>query len=158
MGGPGMGGGMNIPAVTVILETTAPVAAAKARLDRVDSFSEATKDYVVISVVGLRMMGGGRRGPNGEAPDPERMAQMQQMMEQRLLQSTTLTTKEKKTFAPSAIKLTRGETANTASFTFPRNDLNLDTKEFTFKTGMGPMEIVAKFNTKDLAFDGKPAY
>jgi hypothetical protein len=158
MGGgpPGGMGGMSIPAVQVTIETAAPIAAARGRLDRKDPFSEMAKEYVVISVSGLRMMGGGRP-PQGGPPDPERMEQMQAQMQQRLLEATSIVTKEKEAFRAEQIRMVRGETGNVAYFAFPRKALNLDTKEFTFKTAMGPMEINAKFATKELAFDGKTA-
>ncbi len=164
MGGPGGGmggpGGMSIPPARVTIESSAAVAAAKRILDQKDAFSEIREKFIVVSVSGLRMgmggMGGGR-GSQQREPDPERMRDMQAQMQQRLLESTTIITKEKQTHQPAEVRVLRGEAGNLMLFTFNREELNLDTKEFTFKTQMGPMEITAKFNMKDLTLDGKPA-
>lgn len=168
MGGPGMGGpggggpggGMSMPPVRVTFETAMPVAEAKKILDRTDAFAQLREQFVVVSVSGLRMMGGPRREPGSDTPpqpDPERMAEMQAQMQQRLLEATAITTKEKAAFRPSEVKISRSERGSVAFFAFDRKELNLDTKEITFKTSMGPMEISAKFNLKDMSVDGKPA-
>jgi hypothetical protein len=98
-------------------------------------------------------------GPGGgrQAPDASDRESMQAQMQQRLRESTTITTKEKQAYQPAEVRLLRGESGNIALFTFSREELNLDTKEFTFKTQMGPMEIAAKFNLKDLTLEGKPS-
>lgn len=146
-GGGGMGGGMSLPSIRVTLETSPAIAAAKGRLDQKDPFSELRSQLVVISVSGMRAprAQGGKNGP-----DPERM-------QRSLLEATTITTKEKQAFQPAEVKIGRTETGSLILFAFKRDELNLDTKEFTFKTALGPMEVSAKFSMKDLSFGGQPA-
>lgn len=168
-GGGGMGGGgvegggpggMQLPAVRVTFETAMPVAEAKGRMELQDAFKGVREEYIVISVSGMRMMGGmggrggqGVEGANG-APDPERRKQMQQDIQAKLLQMTTLKVKDDKVFQPAEAKMQQTVNGQVMLFAFPRKELNLkaEDKQVTFKTTMGPMEISVKFNLKDMMF------
>jgi hypothetical protein len=172
MGGPGMGGdmgpggraeGMEAPKLTVRWESAEPVreAAAKAEDPNASQFTEWSKEYYVISVSGMRMMGGGmgrRPGPAaGEdrpQPDPSRMEQMQQ----RMKEATLLKRKGRDPVRPAEIRMVRASQGMLAVFLFPRTEaLSADEKEFAFETQFGPMAIGTKFNAKDMQWGGKPA-
>lgn len=165
MGGPGgpmggeggPGGGMQMPKVKVAFETAMPVAEAKARIEIKDAFSSLREQYVVVSVSGMRMMGG-MGGPGGgprEGQSETDGAGRQKAMQERLLQMTTIKIKDDKVYQPAEVKMQQTANGAVMLFAFPRNELKLtpDDKQLTFKTSMGPMEIQVKFNLKDMMFD-----
>ncbi|MBY0374534.1 MAG: hypothetical protein K2Q23_11105, partial [Bryobacteraceae bacterium] len=159
-GGMGGGGGMQMPKVKVAFETALPVAEAKARIEVKDAFVGLREQYVVISVSGMRMMGGmGGRGAagggEGKGPGQVDPAERAKAMQERLLQATSLKVDKEKVFQPTEAKMQQTAGGAVMLFAFPRNELKLtpEDKQVTFKTSMGPMEISVKFNLKDMVFD-----
>lgn len=151
MGGPGGGGGpRQMPKLRVTFETARPVIAAKGILDMKDAFSPLQKQFVVVSVSGMPMMPGRPRGGEGIP---------QEGAEERLLQLTTLKLGSGVTVQPAEVKLQQTATGQVAVFAFPRNELALKSgeKQVTFKTSMGPLQVQAKFNVKDMVFDKETA-
>ena len=171
MGGGGGGGPMSGPAggqmpqVRVTFETAMPVAEAKGRIEIQDGFKGVREEYVVISVSGMRMMGGmgSRSGAQakgkGEPPTPESRKQQQEEMQARLLQLTTLKVKDDKVFQPAEAKIQQTVNGQVMLFAFPRKELDLkpDDKSLTFKTTMGPVEISVKFSLKEMMSQEKLA-
>ena len=187
MGGPGMGGGgwggggggggwgggrgdrgesdqggMPTPKVLVRWDSAAPLrdAAAKGPVtEMAKRVAEWTQDFYVVSVTGLpmmRSMGSGRKG-DPQAPNPERIEQMQRRLEQRLKDATKLTIKGRDPIAPARVEsISTPEGGRTAIFLFPRTAaISMDDTEVKFETAMGPQEITAKFRLKDMLYHGK---
>ena len=96
----------------------------------------------VISVTGLPMMGAGRR-PGGE--------------ERR--QNTTLERKGRDPLVPAKVQMAQREEGSVLLFVFEAGPqpIDLDDKEVTFATKLGPMQLRAKFLLKDMMFEGKLA-
>jgi len=163
MGGPGgmsggaMGGGseagMQMPPVRITFETAMPVAEAKGRIQLQDAFKALRKEFIVISVGGMRMIGG-MDGRGGAGTDPAGRKQMQEDAQSKILQLTTLKVRDNKVFQPAEAKMQQTANGQVMIFAFPRNELNLkpEDKQVTFKTTMGPMEISVKFNLKDMMY------
>ncbi len=159
-GGRGGGGGSMIsapppmPSVKITFETAIPVAEAKARVEIPDQFHKVRDQYVVLSVRGMRAMGGGQGRPGAEkkGPDPEQM-------QARLKENTVLKTKEK-TFKAAEIRLQQTPEGPVWIFGFRRDELSLgpEDKQLQFKTTMGRLEIAAKFNLKDMRFNNELAF
>ena len=172
MGGGGGGGGPmagpaggQMPQVRVTFETALPVAEAKGRIEIQDAFKGVREEYVVISVSGMRMMGGmgSRLGAQtkgkAEAPTPESRKEQQEEMQARLLQLTTLKVKDDKVFQPAEARIQQTVNGQVMLFSFPRKELDLkpEDKSLTFKTTMGPVEISVKFNLKEMMYQEKLA-
>jgi hypothetical protein len=154
-GGMGGGGGMpQMPRVKVTFETAVPVAEAKARIEVKDVFATVRENFVVVSVSGMRMMGGGMGG-RGQQPSQGDAADRQKMMQDRLLQMTTLKLKDDKVYQPAEVKVQQTPAGPVMLFAFPRKELQIapEDKQLTFKTSMGPMEIQVKFNLKDMVYE-----
>lgn len=166
-GGPMSGpAGGQMPQVRVTFETAMPVAEAKGRIEIQDGFKGVREEYVVISVSGMRMMGGmGSRGggaqgkSKSEPPTPESRKEQQEEMQARLLQLTTLKVKDDKVFQPAEARIQQTVNGQVMLFAFPRKELDLkpDDKSITFKTTMGPVEISVKFSLKEMMYQEKLA-
>jgi hypothetical protein len=104
----------------------------------------------------MRTRGRGR-GDNQQPADPERIAQMQQRLEQRMKDATTLKIKGRDPIAPARVEsISTPEGGRTVIFLFPRTAaIGMDDKEVDFETAMGPQEITAKFRLKDMLYHGK---
>ena len=144
--GGGGGGGMQMPRVKVSFETALPVAEAKARMEIQDAFKGVREEFVVISVSGMRMMGGGR---DDAAKDRK------QDMQDRLLQMTTIKLQDDKVYQPADVKMQQTVNGPVILFSFHRRELLLgpDDKQLLFKTSMGPMQIEVKFNLKEMVYE-----
>jgi hypothetical protein len=159
-GGGGMGGGggapVEVPKMTVRWESAIPVREAAVKTEAaakdVDQWS---KEFYVITVGGGRIsMGGagGRRGGERPQPDPARMQQMQD----RFKEATTLKRKGKDPIQPARVERLQTPEGSIMAFLFPRSEaIDLDDKEVTFETAIGPMEVKSKFNLKDMVYKGK---
>ena len=166
-GGPMSGpAGGQMPQVRVTFETAMPVAEAKGRIEIQDGFKGVREEYIVISVSGMRIMGGmGSRAGGaqakgkGEPPTPESRKQQQEDIQAKLLQLTTLKVRDDKVFQPSEAKLQQTVNGQVMLFAFPRKELDLkpEDKSITFKTSMGPVEISVKFNLKEMMYQEKLA-
>ncbi len=143
--GGGGGGGIQMPRVKVSFETALPVAEAKARMEIQDAFKGVREEFVVISVSGMRMMGGGK---DDAARDRK------QDMQDRLLQMTTIKLQADKVYQPADVKMQQTVNGPVILFAFPRKELMIgpDDKQLLFKTSMGPMQIEVKFNLKDMVY------
>ena len=143
--GGGGGGGIQMPRVKVSFETALPVAEAKARMEIQDAFKGVREEFVVISVSGMRMMGGGK---DDAARDRK------QDMQDRLLQMTTIKLQADKVYQPADVKMQQTVNVPVILFAFPRKELMIgpDDKQLLFKTSMGPMQIEVKFNLKDMVY------
>ena len=165
-GGGGMSGGGGMPQLqaTVRWETAHPIREAlkKPAPDGWDA-------VYVISVTGLPMMGGGRRGqrpnpglefqqgdqtPGGAAGDPE---QRRQAMIASLKQATSLTVKGREPEAPTIVEMTPDQQRPVIVFAFPRKEFPLTTndKEVTFTTHIARFDVKAKFTLKEMLYHGK---
>jgi len=143
--------------------------------------AEWSKEFYVVSVSGMRAMGGGagsmggggdrqpregggappeggqrrggQQGGPGQAVDPQqRMAQMRD----RMKESTTLKVNGKGAIPPARIEMLRTSDGQVTVFLFPRvNSMQVADKELLFETAMGPMEVKAKFALREMAVKGK---
>ncbi len=108
-------------------------------------------DFYVISVSGIPAVHG-RQQSNDDGPSEE---DRQKLVEQRLKDSTSLERKGKDPITPE--KIDRKPAA--ILFYFPRTAqpiLPAD-KEVVFRTKLGPMEVRARFQLKDMMYQGKLA-
>ncbi len=163
MGGPrrrgGEGAGQPLK-VTVRWESAAPVHEALLKSEAADAskFADWSKDYYVVSVSGLPQMGQRREGADSDEdqqPDPERVKEMQQRMQERMKQSTTLKLKNR-AIAPERVEVLDSPGGHTLAFLFPRtSNILADDKEVTFATSMGRREIHSKFTLKEMQFKDK---
>ena len=157
MGGPG--GGMQAPKIIVRWESAEPVQEALNRVESVAAgkLAEWTKDFYVVSTSGMSMMrrGGRAGGQSGSPqPDPSRVEQMRQ----RMREVTSLKRKGKDPIAPERIETIESAGGMLTFFLFPRSaQISLEDKEITFQTSLGPMAVKAKFNLKDMQYQGKLA-
>lgn len=161
MGGPGGRPGMSPPKITLRWESAAPMREVRLRAEAKENseqIDELAKDYHVISVTGMRMMGG-RRGPGGgggrgaAAPEPD-PARMEQMLE-RMREATSLTRKGGPAIRAERVVALAGPDGPVMLFLFPRAaGIQPADKEVTFESAMGPMEIKAKFPLKDMVYKG----
>jgi hypothetical protein len=156
----GQGGGMASAKLTVRWESAAPVHQALLKNESADAakFSDWAKDYYVVTVSGLPKMGARRRGGDDDSQqqDPDQAKQMEERMQERLKENTSLKLKGR-TIAPERLEtLEAADGTRTEAFLFPRtsNILAAD-KEVTFSMGMGPMEVKSKFALKDMQFKDK---
>ena len=171
MGGPGMGPDgqeMSPPKMTILWVSASPVQEAIAKggsgLDP-KAVADWSKEFYVVAVSGMRMgpRGGGRRrgGENSgdrKQPDPERMKEFRERMQERMKQATVLRLAGKDTIAPARIEMVEGDQGRITVFLFPRSrEISADDKEVSFETAMGPMEITTKFVLKDMKYRGKLA-
>ncbi len=154
MGAQPGGGGMQMPRVKVTFETAMPVAEAKARMEIQDAFKAVREEFVVISVSGMRMMGG-MGGSREGAPKGDASKDRNKDMQDRLLQMTTIKLHADKVYQPSEAKMQQTVNGPVILFAFPRKELAIgpDDKQLQFKTSMGPMIIEVKFNLKDMIYD-----
>lgn len=160
MGGGGMGGGggmegggaPRMPEVKALVrwETALPVLdAAKRKLPK-----EAEGSYI-ISVSGLQGM---RRGglPEGKGGDtnPE---QARARMEGRMRESTKIERKKHEPLTPETVRVLEQGQSRAFLFTFPKSKdpITAEEKEVTFVTRVGPMEVRAKFQLKDMLYQGQ---
>jgi hypothetical protein len=66
--------------------------------------------------------------------------------------------KGKDPVSPARMAMTQGDEGMTVLFLFPRTaEITADDKDVSFETAAGPMAIKAKFNLKDMVYDGKLA-
>ena len=144
--GGGGGGGMQMPRVKVSFETAVPVAEAKARMEIQDTFKGMRDEFVVISLSGMRMMGG---------VIPAAAKDRKQDMQDRLLQMTTINLQDDKVYQPADVKMQQTVNGPVILFSFHRRELLVgpDDKQLLFKTSMGPMQIEVKFNLKDMVYE-----
>ena len=165
-GGGGMGGdmgggpeAMERPQVVVRWESADPFrqASLRAQNSHAKQIEEWSKEFYVVSVSGMSMMRGGGReaGPDQRPqPDPARMEQMQQ----RMKDATLLKRKSRKIRSHRHVWNSAGGEGMTMVFLFPRSDaIDADDKEVTLETAFGPMQVKAKFNLKDMVYNGKLA-
>ena len=146
-GGGGMGGGMPQMKATVRWESAQPMydAMKKARVAE-------TANYYVVSLTGLRLMGGRREGQ-----DPKEQAQRQQAMLARIKESTTIERKGKDPINAEVMQSLNAPQGMVLMFGFQKGSqpIALEDKEVTFHCKAGPMEIKAKFALKDMVYNGK---
>jgi hypothetical protein len=161
-GGRSRGGqGMQNVKVTVRWESAAPVHAALLKSEAADAskFADWSKDYYVVTVIGLPQMGqrprGGDDNDQQQQPDPDRAKEMQERMQDHMKQSTSLKLKSR-TIAPERVETLESPGGRTLVFLFPRtSNILADDKEVTFATSMGRMEIHSKFSLKEMQFKDK---
>jgi hypothetical protein len=155
MGGP-PGGEMGPMEQVVRWESAAPVraAAAKAEDPNEAKIAELAKDYYVISLSGGPMMPGGRPPQDGQSrPQPD-----ERRMEKRLLANTALNVKGQDPIAPEKVEVLESAEGMMTLLLFPRSrEIRTEDKEVTFTMTMGQMLIKAKFQLKDMVFEGRLA-
>lgn len=159
MGGPGgggMGGGGGMPPMKVMVrwESAQPLYDATKR-----QRAPRTDEFYILSVTGLRMMGGGRggMGKGGEGqPDP---AERQKAMLARLKESAAIERKGKDPIHPDMADSVNSARGSVIMMAFSRKaqPISLEDKEVLFHAKMGPMEIKAKFPLKDMVYGGQLA-
>lgn len=158
-GGPPSGGGMPEIKLTVRWESAAPVRRSAKR----DWPPETNGNYIV-SVSGLPRMGRaqgaqgqGALGRGAARPqDPQASAEARKRMEGALLASTELRRKGRPATPPEVARIFDSGPRSLALFLFPigKEPIQLDEKEVTFFTKMGPFEVKTKFNLKEMQFEG----
>ncbi|WP_155121622.1 hypothetical protein [Bryobacter aggregatus] len=146
---------LRLPPVRVSFETSAAVSDAKLRLKLQDLYQEQRAENVVVSVLGMPMAGDVGRGQ--KMPDAERRKEMQEDLQERLTQMTTLKLSNDRVFQPAEVRLQKTVNGQVVLFVFRREELNLhpDDKQIVFKTLMGPLEVDVKFNLKEMVYQGK---
>ena len=146
--------------VTVRWESAAPVHAALLKSEVADAskFADWSKDYYVVTVSGLPQWGQHQRGGDDtdqQPPDPDRAKEMQERMQERMKQSTSLKLKSR-TIGPERVETIDSPGGHTLVFLFPRtSNILADDKEVTFATSMGRMELHSKFTLKEMQFKDK---
>ncbi|MBL8228062.1 MAG: hypothetical protein JNL98_06280 [Bryobacterales bacterium] len=154
-GGPPSGGGMPEIKLTVRWESAAPVRRSAKR----DWPPETNGNYIV-SVSGLPRMGRGGQSAQGRGAanpqDPQASAEARKRMEGALLASTELRRKGRPATPPEVARFFDSGPRSLALFLFPigKEPIQLDEKEVTFFTKMGPFEVKTKFNLKEMQFEG----
>lgn len=140
-----------------------PLADARGRLERPDTYKDLRGEFVVVSVAGMPMMGmgGGRmgapkgEGKKGEPLTPEEMKERQNQMQERVKDATSMAI-GKNVYRPEDIRMSRTASGSVMLFAFSRKEIEVgDEKTLQFKTIMGPMELNVKFNLKDMVYQGK---
>ncbi len=164
-GGRGMGGGdmgaqmPSRPQVRALVrwETATPVRKAAKK----DLPKDVAEHYVVSlslpHMPGLSGEGEGRPGRQGSgAPEGDPEARRKAML-QRAGAATELERKGKDPIHPEHILSGHDQNETVLFFLFPRDKqpIQLEDKEVTFVSRVGPMEVKAKFNLKDMVYDGK---
>lgn len=151
MGGPG--GGMEPPRMTVRWESAEPVREALRRIESpgLEQVEEWTKQYYVVSVSGMRRMGG-RRRPEGEEPPPQDDGRRTRI-EERMRASTALKLKGREPILPAKVEMWQSAEGMTTIFLFPRVPaISPQESEISFETMMGPLSVKAKFNPKKMRY------
>ena len=114
--------------------------------------------YYVIALIGdMPMVGGHRRGTNGDNDDDDTV--QNERRQEMFKQYTRL---ERKGGPMQLEKVEEGSRFGSKGpgtyFYFSRlDDISMDDKQVTFSTKLGPMEIKTKFNLKDMLYHGKLA-
>lgn len=147
-GGGGFPGGGGMPELKALIrwESARPVrSASKTSIPEIEG-----GPHYVVSVNRLQMnpsqMPGGR-GRGSEAPAD---------MAQRLLQMSSLQCKGKNPISPVHAEMKDSQADSVMLLYFPKDrPLELSDKEVTFATQMGPLTVKAKFNLKDMVYQGK---
>jgi hypothetical protein len=166
MGGGGMDGesqqGPPAQKITIRWESAMPVKEAemKARYgDHMPAKGETgytldqTPTTYAVSVIGMRIAGGGRRR-QGDSTDQASERSPADQMKDRLMSSTQLVRKGKDPIFPQDVRM--NTTTNIIVFLFPKNDaISEDDKEVEFVTTIGQTQIKQKFSLKDMHFNGK---
>jgi hypothetical protein len=106
------------------------------------------------------MMGGGQGRPGGRegAPQQQDPAARRKAMAERMAAATTLERKGKDPIHPEHVASGQDQNQNlVVFFMFGRTGQPIvtDDKEVTFVSQMGPAQFKAKFNLKDMTFDGR---
>ena len=79
-------------------------------------------------------------------------------MMERFIQGTVLKRKGKEPIHPVRIELLRAGDQTVPMFFFSKSDaIVADDKEVAFESAFGPATIKAKFNLKDMVYEGKLA-
>lgn len=159
MGGMGGGGGMNsMPEIkaTVRWESSQVMYDATKRPK-----SAQSEKFYILTVSGLRPMGGGgmRGGEARSAPSATDPAQRRQMMLERMKQSTTLERKGKDPIFADVVESRDAGPAPVYYFAFSKEKqaIALEDKEVTLHLKLGPMELKAKFVLKEMVYQGQLA-
>lgn len=163
--GPGGGGGSRGGSerqhfeATVRWESALPIQQALHAEASDDKPNPDFAKYYVIGLIGdLPMVGGGRRR-NGENSDDDDNATQR---ERRLDMYKQYTRLERKDGPLQLEKVEDGSRTGSKGpgtyFYFSRlDDISMDDKQVSFTTKLGPVEIKAKFNLKDMLYHGKLA-
>ncbi len=111
------------------------------------SSPEGLADNYLVFMSGLPRMGDRNRAPEG-APDASGFTD-------RLKSATSLQRKGKDPIYPDRVEPKPDE--NGILFYFPRNagKIAVADKEVTFASALGPLRIKAKFNLKDMMYQGR---
>src|SRR5579871_6663865 len=145
---------MQAPEVTLVWESSNAAKLAIAKTYGPDALGH-NDDYYAISLTGLGMMGGGRRGAEG-GDDQERVQRAVAM----LVQGTKLKVKNKPDIQAVKADVIVRNGVRTVVVMFPRDTkIGADDKDVEFEckigTPMGNIELKAKFHPKDMAYNGK---
>jgi hypothetical protein len=136
-----------------------PVRAAMKRVSVTKEVAQPDADaFYILTVEGLKF-GMGRNRQQEETQAATGPRPIDPRMQERLQAGTQLTVKGKDATKPAKIdSIAGGDGTMTIRFYFPRSmEINLDDKEVTFQTQVGPMEVKQKFVLKEMTFDGKLA-
>lgn len=109
---------------------------------------DAAKDYYLIFMSGLPMMSNRAQAP--EDQDSGRFTG-------QLKSATSLQRKGKDPINPDHVEMVGNSDDKGIMFSFPRNPdaIAVSDKEVTFVSAMGPLRIKAKFNLKDMMYQGR---
>jgi hypothetical protein len=148
-GGGFPGGGMPELKVLIRWESALPVRAANRNpVPEVEG-----GPHYVVSINRMQMNpsqtpgGRGRLGGGADAPAD---------LTQRLLQMSSLQNKGKNPISPVHAEVKDAQADLVTLLYFPKNrPLELSDKEVAFSTQMGPLAVKAKFNLKDMVYQGK---
>ena len=122
--------------------------------------SKEALSYYILSATGLPVMGQGRARPGqekkgeGAAPSAEerRVAMVAKMKE-----STMLERKGKDPIYPERVEILEGNNARLVVFLFPKEGqaIELGDKDVTFHSKVGAVDMKAKFQLKEMVYEGK---
>lgn len=118
---------------------------------------EFAKYYVLALIGDLPMVGGRRRGANGDNDDDD--SAQNERRQEMFKQYTKLECKNGPVQLEKVEDGSRfGSKGPGTYFYFSRlDDISMDDKQVMFSTKLGPMEIKAKFTLKDMLYHGKLA-
>lgn len=160
-GGGGMGESPSRPEIKGIVRwETAPAIRAAQKKDLPKEVSEHYVISLTTKPMPFMMGGGGRRGEGREGAPPEQQdpAARRKALAERLAAGATIERKGKDPIHPEHVLSGQDQAQNfVVFFLFGRTGqpITAEDKELTFISKMGPAQFKAKFNLKDMMYDGK---
>ena len=126
--------------------------------------SKEAQSYYILSATGLPMMGQGQgrarpgqeKKGEGAAPPPS-AEERRNAMVARFKEGTMLERKGKDPIYPERVEILEANNARLVVFLFPKEGqaIEVGDKEVTFHSKLGAMDVKAKFQLKEMMYEGK---